>query len=94
MWETSGGLALMREAGLLAAVHGHSDYLLRADRVLDGGPDALEGDAAIERAAEMMDVQVVSAARGIAVLDPRDVRRLGALVIRSVVRGSCKRQDG
>lgn len=84
LWESSGGISLLQDMGLLGAVYGHADLALRTDEMFDsarrsGGATGFDRALA---AARQMRVELVEARRAIAMLDPGDYRRIVAYVIR------------
>lgn len=98
VWEASGGIVLMQDAGLLGNVFGHVDFLVRptpgggggdgfalAGTVVGGG-DSDERDERAEsvarEAAGAVRVEAVDARRGFGVLSDSDFRRLEGYVLR------------
>ncbi|MEM1166370.1 MAG: phage portal protein [Planctomycetota bacterium] len=88
MWEASGGLGLLQDAGTLGAVHGSVDVVVRTGELFDA-PRSLNASASDEASArgagERVRVDVVPATRGIGLVDPRDARRVLGYVVRSEI---------
>lgn len=85
--EASGGMNLLQDAALLAAIHGHVDLLLRADPLIDAGrtlanPASLS-DAAAADLARLARIDIVEAPRAIPLLCESDYRILDAYCIRA-----------
>lgn len=93
--EASGGIALLQDAGLLGAVYGHVDFLVRSEALFgaadeDGAghgsaPGSGVGAAALARAIDLAGacrVEVVEPRRAIPVTSAADYRRLDAYVVR------------
>lgn len=81
VWESSGGVALLCDVGLLGHIHGHIDLLVRAD--LAPGPNRPRNDDELLDLARRVRVEPIDPSRGIPILDPADYRRLAAYVIRT-----------
>ncbi|MFN7022367.1 MAG: phage portal protein [Phycisphaerales bacterium] len=81
VWESSGGVALLCDAGLLGHIHGHIDLLVRAD-LAPGSPRPRNDDELLDLARRLR-VEPIDPLRGIPILDPADYRRLAAYVIRT-----------
>lgn len=83
VFEASGGGALLRDAGLLGAVYGHVDFVVRADSLFEGGSVVGSSGAIADvlSFAEGVRVEVVEAPRGVPVLDPGDYRVLNGYLI-------------
>ena len=88
VWENSGGSALLQDAALLGSVHGWVDFVVRAGALLSRPVGSLDERAA----AGLLRVEVVSATRGVAALDPNDYRRSLAYAIRSRRRSLAARR--
>lgn len=80
LWESSGGVSLLQDMGLLGAVYGHADLILRTDdlRTL---PLPGEGMERALEAALRLRIELVEAPRAVPLLDPGDYRRMLALII-------------
>ncbi|MGE3107524.1 MAG: phage portal protein [Phycisphaerales bacterium] len=80
VWESSGGIALLQDAGLLGHVYGHVDLVVRRrDGTAEAGTDT---DGAAIHAAAAVGIEVVEPTRGLALLSSEDYRTLAAYVIR------------
>jgi len=83
VFEVSGGGALLQDVGLLGAVHGHVDLVLRADALFDGGE--IVGDVGtfdeVLRFTEQVRIEAVEALRGVPILEPSDFRVLKGYLI-------------
>jgi len=81
--ESSGGGAMLRDAGLLGAVHGYVDFVVRVDGLFEGG--AIVGEVGsfedVVSFAERVRVEVVEALRAVPVLEPSDFRELRGYLI-------------
>ncbi|MEM9082228.1 MAG: hypothetical protein AAGB34_01435 [Planctomycetota bacterium] len=82
LWEHSGGLALLQDAGLLAAVHGHIDFVVRCEDLIAARGRLEAGDA--EKAAELCRIEVGAATRGIGIVNASDYRQAEAYMIRTL----------
>lgn len=88
VWEQSGGIGLLQDAGILGHVYGHVDFALRGEaaKLRAWGEVLGEGDlAGVLRASELLRVEVIEPTRGIALLDPHDYRRIVGYLIRARV---------
>lgn len=95
-WEASGGMGLLQDAALLAAVYGHVDLLVRilpsdhtsrverdeGDGNEDGGGAQLSDDDRLLEAARRIRVEVVSPTRGVPSLSDADYRQLDGYCVR------------
>lgn len=81
VWEASGGVGMLQDAGLLGHVFGHVDFAVRIDeaRLLEGV--GAGGDVAV-LAAESIRVEPIDPRRGLAMLSPDDYRVLDGYVVR------------
>jgi len=81
--EASGGGAMLRDAGLLGAVYGHVDFVVRVDGLFEGG--SVVGDVGsfedVLGFAKRARVEIVEALRAVPVLDPSDFRELRGYLI-------------
>jgi hypothetical protein len=85
VWESSGGIGLLQDMGLLGHVFGHVDLVLRIDEsklreVMTRGGLNTELDRALA-ASEALRIEVVEPRRGIPVLSERDYREIDVYVI-------------
>jgi hypothetical protein len=90
LWESSGGISLLQDMGLLGAVYGQADLVLRTDEMFDSARRS-GGAGGIDRALESvrrMRIELVEAQRAIPILDPGDYRRIAAYIIRVGVEGA------
>ncbi len=90
VWDSSGGIALMQDMGLLGHVYGHVDLLIRALGEGDArvgatprGSGEMEEGSVAERAARAVRVEVIEPPRGVALASERDYREIDAYVIRT-----------
>lgn len=82
--ESSGGVALLADVGLLGHVYGHVDLLVRADlSPADRAPEPPESDEALLALARRIRIEPIEPTRGVPILDPADYRRLTAYAIRA-----------
>lgn len=81
--EASGGVSLLQDAGLLGAVYGHVDFVLRADELFraQGVQGAVSGGRALALA-PLCRVEIVEPQRAIPLLNPSDYRRIDAYIVR------------
>lgn len=88
LWESSGGISLLQDMGLLGSVYGHADLALRTDDMFDSARrrGASAGVEHALSAARKMRIELVEAPRAIPMLDPGDYRRIVAYIIRSPTR--------
>ncbi len=83
--ESSGGVSLLADIGLLGHVYGHVDLLVRADLApAESVGDATEDcdDTLIARARAVR-IEPVEPTRGVPILDPADYRRIVAYAVRA-----------
>ncbi len=86
LWERSGGIALLQDMALLGHVYGHVDLLVRVGELPTVPapvvvPENGEIPDALLRALDAVRIEIIEPSRGVALLDPRDYRRLRAYVI-------------
>lgn len=100
--EASGGIALLQDAGLLGAVYGHVDFLVRAEALFEAADEdgasagSGVGAAALARAIDLASacrVEVVEPRRAIPVTSAADYRRLDAYVVRLTSAGGATPED-
>lgn len=81
VFESSGGVSLLADIGLLGHIYGHVDLLVRADLAPTDAPPTTEQERL--DLARRIRIEPVEPTRGIPILDPADYRRLTAYAIRA-----------
>ncbi|MGD9690042.1 MAG: phage portal protein [Phycisphaerales bacterium] len=83
-WEASGGMTLLQDAALLAHVHGHVDFVVRAPESLADSfalPSAERSAHAHLDAARRLRIEVIDPSRGVPITRAADYRELDGYVI-------------
>jgi len=86
VWESSGGVALLQDLGLLGSIYGHADLLLREGDFFHAARRRASAELSIDTAvdlARLLRIEALDPTTSIPVLDERDPRRILALVRRT-----------
>jgi hypothetical protein len=92
VWESSGGIALLQDMGLMGHVYGHVDLLVRASAGTGDGEATprdgpLGGDGGessiLERAVGNVRIELIEPPRGVAMVGESDYREIDAYIIRT-----------
>lgn len=98
VWESSGGIGLLQDMGLLGHIYGHVDLVVRAASPAGQETNLGEGEAGqdatprvemgeegsmLERARGSVRIEIIEPTRGVALLAERDYREIDAYIIRT-----------